>query len=92
MADVLVKLRIMPTGTDIDLNEVQKACETKIKSFGSKGMPSVKQEPIAFGLKALVFVFMIDEKISNMEHLENNIKAIAGVASAEVVDVRRALG
>ncbi|MCX6774994.1 MAG: elongation factor 1-beta [DPANN group archaeon] len=92
MADVIVKLKIMPTGPDIDLNTLQKNIEVKIKKFGAKLIHSVNQEPVAFGLKALVIVFLIDEKISNMEQLETSIKTDKNIVSAEVIDVRRAIG
>ena len=89
MADVIVKLRVMPTGPDVNLDELHKTCDKKVLAFGAKFINSVNQEPIAFGLKALVITFVIDEQKSDMEKLENEIKAIEGVNSAEVVDVRR---
>jgi elongation factor 1-beta len=92
MADVIVKLRVMPESPDIDLQKLHKEIDVIIKGFGSRGNHNVTQEPVAFGLKALVFVFMIDEKKSNMEELETKVKAIPGINSAEVVDVRRATG
>ena len=92
MADVIVKLRVMPSDPGVDLQKLQKACEAKIREFGSNVIHSVNQEPIAFGLKALVIIFLINEQKSDMEKLETNIKTIANVNSAEVIDVRRAIG
>ena len=92
MADVIVKLKIMPTGPEVDLSTLQKAIEVKIKKFGAKLIHSVNQEPVAFGLKALIIVFLIDEKISNLEQLETSIKTDKNIVSAEVIDVRRAIG
>ena len=92
MADVIVKIKVMPSNPDVDLQKIQKSCEVEIKKFGSKVIHSVKQEPVAFGLKALVIIFLIDEKISNMDVLEAAIKKIHDVQSAEIIDVRRALG
>jgi elongation factor 1-beta len=92
MADVIVKLRIMPSDPGVDLQKMQTAVEAKIKEFGASVIHSVNQEPIAFGLKALVFVFLINEQKSDMEKLETNIKTISNVNSAEVIDVRRAIG
>ncbi|HKZ49709.1 MAG TPA: elongation factor 1-beta [Candidatus Nanoarchaeia archaeon] len=92
MASVIVKLKIMPTGTDVSLDKLHMECEAKIKAFGAKLIHSVNQEPVAFGLKALVIVFLVDEQNSNMEALEAEIKKVKGVNSAEVIDVRRALG
>ena len=92
MADVIVKLRVMPESPAADLLKIQQACEIEIKKFGSKVIHSAKQEPVAFGLKALIIIFLIDEKISNMDVLEVAIKKIPDVQSAEIIDVRRALG
>jgi elongation factor 1-beta len=92
MADVIVKLKVMPSDPGADLLKIQKACEVEIKKFGAKVIHSVKQEPVAFGLKAVVIIFLIDEKISNMDVLEAAIKKIHEVQSAEIIDVRRALG
>jgi elongation factor 1-beta len=92
MADVIVKIRVMPESPEIDLNNLHKEIDVLIKGFGSRGNHNVTQEPVAFGLKALVFLFMIDEKKSNLDELENKIRAIPGINSAEVVDVRRATG
>lgn len=92
MADVIVKLKVMPSDPGADLLKIQQACEVEIKKFGAKVIHSVKQEPVAFGLKAVVIIFLIDEKISNMDVLEAAIKKIHEVQSAEIIDVRRALG
>lgn len=92
MADVIVKLKIMPNDPSVNLAKIQKAAEAEITKFGSKHIHSVTNEPIAFGLKAIVIVFLLDEKISNLDVLEAKIKAIKDVNSVEVVDVRRAFG
>ena len=92
MADVIIKLKIMPTDPSSDLAKIQKESEVKIKAFGAKLIHSVSQEPVAFGLKAVVIVFLIDEQKSDMDALEAQIKSITGVNSAEVIDVRRAFG
>jgi translation elongation factor aEF-1 beta len=92
MADVIIKLKVMPAGLEVDLNVLQKACETKIRKFGAKVIHSVNQEHVAFGLKALVFVFLLDEANSNIDILEANIKELKDAQSVQVIDVRRAIG
>jgi len=92
MAYVMVQLRVMPTGTDVDLEKLKAECKKKIEAFGIKAFHSVKDEPIAFGLKAIDFTFMMDEKQSNTDKLEADIRQVEGVNSAEILDVRRALG
>ena len=55
-------------------------------------MGKVEQEPIAFGLKALKLIFVMEESIGSTESLEEDIKKIHGIQSVEVTDVRRAIG
>jgi elongation factor 1-beta len=92
MADVIIKLKIMPSGPDVNLEKIKVAAENKIKKFGASVIHSINEEPVAFGLKALIFVFLINEQKSNIENLENDIKTIPNVNSVEVIDVRRAIG
>lgn len=92
MADVIVKLRVMPSSTAIDLKKLGENCKKKISEFGVKAFYSVTEEPIAFGLKALDFMFLIDEKNSNTDILEAKAKEAEGVESVQILDVRRAVG
>ena len=91
MANVIIKLKIMPEGVETDLKKLTVAVEAAIKKFD--GMETrVLEEPIAFGLKALIFTFLRDEKKGSTELLEKQIEAMKEVQSAEVIDVRRAFG
>lgn len=93
MATCVVTLKIMPESPDIDLDAVQVAAETAINTFtGEDGEKRASQEPVAFGLKALKIMFVMDEKIGSTESLEQALAAIDGVNSVDVVDVRRAIG
>lgn len=91
MADVVVTLKVMPSSTDTDLNAIIiKAGEIIKKAGGEVG--KTEKEPVAFGLVALKIIFVINEKLGGTEPIENAISQIEGVASAEAVDVRRAVG
>lgn len=91
MANVIIKLKIMPEGVDTNLKVLAGKIEQLIKKFG--GMETrITEEPIAFGLNALIFIFLMDEKKGDTEPLEKEITAVKGVESAEVIDVRRAFG
>ncbi|MEM2874353.1 MAG: elongation factor 1-beta, partial [Candidatus Nanoarchaeia archaeon] len=91
-ADIIVRLKIMPSDPSADLTKIEKACEDKIKAFGAKQIHSIAEEPVAFGLKAIIITFLLDEAKSNLDELENQLKQILNVSSAEVIDVRRAIG
>ncbi|MGB9675121.1 MAG: elongation factor 1-beta [Candidatus Nanoarchaeia archaeon] len=92
MADVIVKLKVMPASPEADLSLLQRQIEAKINAFGAKHIHSVTKEPIAFGLQALIFTFLLDETKSNLEALEEDIKNLSEIQSVEVIDVRRAIG
>ncbi|MEM2954697.1 MAG: elongation factor 1-beta [Candidatus Nanoarchaeia archaeon] len=91
MADILIKLKVMPAGVDINLENLQKTIEAKIKP-NAKLIHSISKEPVAFGLVSLVFTFLADENKINLENLENNIRSLPEIQSVEVIDVRRAVG
>lgn len=91
MAYVVVTLRIMPEETDTDLDKIKTKAVKLIKEFGGD-LGKDKKVEIAFGLKALELIFVMDEGLGSTEELEEKIKKVKGVKSAEVTDVRRAIG
>jgi len=91
MADVIVKLKIMPTGVDIDLDALASTCKEKITSAGGM-VHKIETEDVAFGLKAIIITFLGDEKKINTEKIEADINSLPEVSSTDIVDVRRAFG
>ena len=91
MADVIITLKIMPQSPETDLSVIEAKAKTEIEKFGGE-VGKVEQEPIAFGLKALKLIFVSDESKGGTDALEKEISMIEGVNSAEVTDVRRAIG
>jgi len=96
MASVVVTLKIMPSGPEVNLDEVYKQAIKQIKDFvdlkHKDGEVKKEIEPIGFGLKALKILFVMDESIGGTDNLEENIKQIKGIESVETTDVRRAVG
>lgn len=92
MAQVVVTLRIMPQSPDVDLSGLEKKAKEEIVKFCNSMEFKTEIQPIAFGLKALVIYFVMDEKIGSTEALEQIISRLEGVESVEVPDVRRAVG
>lgn len=91
MAKVVVTLKIMPESPDTPLDEVQASATKEITSFGGE-VGKVEVKPVAFGLKQILLYFVMDEAKGTTEPLEEKIRKIAGVASVDVIDVRRAIG
>lgn len=92
MANVVVTLRIMPQSPEIDLKELEKKAKEEIINFCDSKEFKTEIQPVAFGLKALVILFVMDESKGSTEELENRINELEGVESVEVPDVRRAVG
>ena len=92
MAHVVVTLRIMPNNPDTDLSILEAEAKKEIVEFCNSKELKTKIEPIAFGLKALNVLFVMEESKGSTEELENKISKIDGVESVEVTDVRRAIG
>ena len=91
MATVIVTMKIMPSSPDEDLELIKSAAAKLITEFGGT-VGKVNIEPIAFGLKALVFMFAMNESLGDTEEVEKKIAEISGVNSVQVTDVRRAIG
>ena len=90
MGTALITIKIMPTSPDANLDEIQeKAKQVILDNKGEK--ISTKTEPIAFGLNAIILNFALDES-NSIDDIQNPLKEIANVSSAEVIDFRRAFG
>ena len=92
MARVVVSLRIMPQSPDVDLSELETKAKKEIVDFCNSQEFRTEIQPIAFGLKALMILFVMEESIGTTEKLEQKISQLEGVESVEVTDVRRAVG
>ena len=92
MAQVVVTLKIMPQSPEVNLSELEGKAKKEIIKFCDSKEFRTEIQPVAFGLKALVILFVMDEKIGSTEALEQKISQLDGVESVEVPDVRRAVG
>lgn len=91
MANVIITLKVMPKTPEVSLSDLKDKIKKKIEEFdGIVG--KIEEEPIGFGLVSLIFTFSLDEKRSNLDPLEDSVRAIDGVSSAEVVSVTRSFG
>ena len=92
MAKVVITLKVMPNSVEVDLSDLEKKVKEKIFDFAGQTETKTEIVPIAFGLKSLNIFFVMDESKGATDYMETQIKALEGVNSVDVIDVRRAVG
>jgi len=92
MVQAGVTLKVMPETVETDRVVLKEAVKSKIDEvYGDVGEIRESEEPLAFGLVALKFIFIIDEALGT-DRIQEEVGKVEGVGSAQVVDFRRALG
>jgi translation elongation factor aEF-1 beta len=91
MANVVITFKIMPASPEEDLDKIRNEAQKRIKKFGGE-VYKTEEVPIAFGLKSVNIMFLMDENKGSTEELEKEISELQGVNSVDVIDVRRAVG
>ena len=91
MAKVMVVIRVMPEGVEVDLKKLEETVSKEITGFGGD-IVKVNKSPIAFGLIALDIEFFMDESLGAIDPLEEKLSKLEGVTSASTTSVRRTIG
>ena len=88
MGTAIVKIKLMPESPETDLEEIKQHAEKIIKEYN--GTPArTEEEPIAFGLTAVIITFSMPES-QELEPIEVSLSKINNVNSVQVIDMRRA--
>lgn len=85
MGEVGLQYRVLPEGLDIDLNKLEEGIRKALPE-GAK-LRASEQRPVAFGLKALHVLVVMDDKKGGAEQVETAITGVAGVQSVEIVEM-----
>lgn len=87
MAQLLLLVKILPTGVEIDLDQMAK----KIKESLKDGITLRKytKEPLAFGIYFIKGEFILEDREGQMDTLESVIRSVEGVSELEVLNMSR---
>lgn len=87
MGEVLTTMKIMPDSPDIDLESIKEAIKTSMPEGAT--VHEISEEPIAFGLVAIILNFITEDGEGGSEPVEEMVSGIEGVASIEITGVGR---
>lgn len=87
MGEVAATIKIMPESPETDLADLKTRLEAVLPE-GSELYGS-KEEPIAFGLKALILVVLVGDLEGGTEQVEDAFAAVPGVESVQVTELGR---
>lgn len=87
MARLVARIRILPAEAESNLENVIESIKKSVPK--EMEMKSSSMEPIAFGLKAIIGDFLLDDSEGQMDKLEESIKSVEGVGQIEVTNISR---
>ena len=87
MARLVARIRILPAEAESNLESVVGSIRGSMPA--GMEMKGHAMEPIAFGLKALVGDFLLDDAEGQMDKLEESIRKVEGVGEIEVMNISR---
>lgn len=87
LADVVVTMKIMPDSPERDLEGIQTKVDEIILKYGRLYKKLV--QPVAFGLNALIYSFIMPEQAGGTDPVEEDVKKVEGVSDVQVTDVTR---
>ena len=91
MTKVVITLNIMPSNTEVNIDLLEKSVSEEIAKFGGE-VGKVEREQIGFGLELIKIIFIWEEEKGGTDALEESVRKMGNVSSAEVSDVRRGIG
>ena len=87
MTRLVARIRILPAEAESNLENVVESIKKSLPT--GMEVKSSSMEPIAFGLKAILGDFLLDDAEGQMDKLEESIKSIEGVGQIEVTNISR---
>jgi len=88
MGNVIISYKIFPTDINVDFTDLKKKIEECLPEFAS--IYGYGEEPIAFGLKALIAHIKFPEDKSGMlDEFEKKLETVSEISQVQTIMVRR---
>ena len=87
MAQLLMVVKILPTGIEVDLDDLVNKIKSALKDEIT--LRNYEKEPLAFGLYFIKAQFVLGDKEGQMDSLEDSIRSVDGVSEMEVLNMSR---
>lgn len=88
MGKVLATIKVFPSETTVNLQDLRKTIQGRLPTGAS--VYGFDEEPIAFGLVALIaHITVPEEQEGKMEEVENALHAIREISEIQVTNVSR---
>ena len=87
MTKLLLVVKILPTGIEVNLDELTNLIKQNLKD--GIELKQSEKEPLAFGLEFIKAQFILDDAAGQMDSLETSVKSVDGVSEFEVLNMSR---
>ncbi|MEM2103641.1 MAG: elongation factor 1-beta [Candidatus Bathyarchaeia archaeon] len=88
MGSIVISYKIFPTDITVNFEDLKRKIEASLPEFAT--VYGYGEEPIAFGLNALICAVKIPEdKTGVLEELEHRLEQISEISQLQTLTVRR---
>lgn len=88
MGEVAVEMKVMPADVEVDLNVLKQKIIDSIPA-GARIYGEMTEQPIAFGLKALILTVLVEDGEGGVESVEEAIHNIPEAESIQILEMNR---
>jgi len=92
MAKAIITFKLMPESPDVDRKAIAETALKIAREGGAIGEMQTKEDPIGYGLVAVLILGMYEVNTSDFEAIAAELGKIHGVESAEVAKMDLAMG
>ena len=89
MGNMNVKIKLMPSSVETNLEEIKEKSKAILEEKGGKNV-HFEEEPIAFGLKAIIVFFIWSEE-KELDSIKKSLEEIEHINSLQVLDIRKTI-